>query len=254
MGLAGPGANWRMADAYAPLRGADRSIFAWEWLRRDPAYRRAVAEASLGSTASEQAAEARAWGLLGFEHPGLAAPRARPFWRADHHGSVLRAHAMRPAAPGDRVELGALRGASALVTNDGEHWLFSDGIRAIRLDLVDGSATAGPVELHYLLFGSESLRGPLLSLRQLTALADRNDFAKTLHAPERRALRWILMLRVHDALAANATQREIAAELLSKAAGGPRWRIETASVRSQVQRLVRAAVRLGRGGYRDFLK
>jgi hypothetical protein len=29
------GFDWRDAAAYAPLLEADRSLFAWEWLRRD---------------------------------------------------------------------------------------------------------------------------------------------------------------------------------------------------------------------------
>ena len=62
------------------------------------------------------------------------------------------------------------------------------------------------------------------------------------------------MLRASDALAAGATQREIAATLLSRSAAEPLWRSRESSIRSQAQRLVRAARNMGAGGYRCFLR
>jgi hypothetical protein len=35
-------AEWHDAAAYAPLLEADHSLFAWEWLRRDPAWHSAL--------------------------------------------------------------------------------------------------------------------------------------------------------------------------------------------------------------------
>jgi hypothetical protein len=62
------------------------------------------------------------------------------------------------------------------------------------------------------------------------------------------------MLRAADALAAGAGQREIAQLLLSEEAGEPRWRTRAPSLRSQAQRLVRAARRMESGSYRELLK
>lgn len=61
------------------------------------------------------------------------------------------------------------------------------------------------------------------------------------------------MLRAHDALAAGASQREIAAVLLDEEALAPRWRVEAPSLRSKVQRLVRSARAMADGGYRLIL-
>ena len=61
------------------------------------------------------------------------------------------------------------------------------------------------------------------------------------------------MLRVHDALAAGANQREIAEELFGPAARAPRWRSEASTIRSQVQRLVRGARSMMDDGYRLLL-
>lgn len=244
------GPDWRDAAAYAPLLGADRSLLAWEWLRRDPAYRSAArTQGGAGGPAPGS------WGLHRFEHPSLGACDARPLWRSGWLGGVLVARACSPAAPGDEVDLAKLgRIAIMFEGRGGEHWLFSDGLRAIRLDLVEGTGAKGRVELHYLLHGLESLRAPLLSLRRLASLIESGQFSRSLHPPERQARRWVLALRVHDALAAGAAQREIAACLLSASAAQPRWRVDAASVRSQIQRLARSARSFASGGFRGFLR
>jgi hypothetical protein len=61
--------DWRDPAHYRALRDAGRAAFAWEWLRRDPAYRQA---ALIGIPAN-----ARRFGLVRFESPELAAPDAR---------------------------------------------------------------------------------------------------------------------------------------------------------------------------------
>jgi hypothetical protein len=240
-----------VADAYAPLLQADRSIFAWEWLRRDPAYRAEAASAS-GGGAGNAAAK---WGLQRFEPPWRRATEARPLWRAGDHPYVLKSRARDPLGSSDAVDLGCIGPlATYTVDSDGvEHWLVSDGLRAIRLEVVEGGAARGPVELDYMLFGRASLHAPLLTLRRLMALLETGRFARSLHRPERMARRWILALRTYDALAAGARQREIASSLLSGTAAEARWRVDAASIRSQAQRLVRAARIMGNGGYKNLL-
>jgi hypothetical protein len=250
----GPVENWRDADAYVPLLAADRSFIAWEWLRRDPAYRLAVA---CGTEAGAGAAGSERWALHRFEDPALTVPDARPFWRASRHPSVLSAVARVGRAAAEMIDLPSFGCMATRIPGEkgrGEHWLVTDGLRAIRLDLLKGSAAAGPVELQFLLTGRTSVTAPLLALRRLLALAQHGAFSRGLHPPEASARRWVMMLRAYDALAGGANQREIAAELLSDAAGGERWRVNASSVRSQVQRLVRAARQFGDGGYRTLLR
>lgn len=246
-------ANWREAQAYAPLFEADRSIFAWEWLRRDPGYREAALEMPGGARAVRGASR---WGLVRFEDPSLGAPHARPVWRADVHPYVLQATARPASAAEDAFDPRRLAGRAAFVADKSgstEHWLFSDGLRAVRLDLLAGSASHGPVELHYLLAGRASVAAPLLTLRRLLFLLDDGRFSRSLHPRAPQARRWILALRARDALAAGAAQREIAAILFGGAAAEARWRVHAASLRAQAQRLVRQARILARGGYRTFL-
>lgn len=251
----GPTADWRDAAAYAPLLKADRSVFAWEWLRRDPAYR-AAAERAEGGPSGWAGGELPArWGLHAFEAPHLAAPAARPMWCANIHPYVLEAEAAPAMDACDVFELERLRGSTTLITaaGDREHLLISDGLRAIRLDVLSGSLRRGPVALHYRLSGFRSAERPLLTLRRLLALWRTGRFAAGVDAAEARAGRFVLMLRAWDALASGATQREIAAELLSPEAREARWRVDQSTVRSRVQRLVRNARATAAGGYVSLL-
>jgi hypothetical protein len=247
--------DWRDGAAYLPLLSADRSIFAWEWLRRDPAYRRAALSAR-AATVSGQSRPAREWGLEAFENPDRSAPDARPFWSSDVHPAVLPALAAEGPSGADSLDLGALDALATLLRGDErvEHVLLSDGLRVVRIDILAGSVVDGPARLRYLLAGLASAEPPLLTLRRLIHLCCTGRFSRSLHAPEARARRWLLMLRAHDALTAGADQRAIASVLLSPSAREPRWRSDASSVRSQAQRLVRGARRMAAGGHRALLR
>ena len=235
---------------YAPLLPGDRSVFAWEWLRRDPLYKKAAE----GSAGREWSPEAERWGLVTFEAPGISALWARPLWSAAAHLPVLPVVARGSRPGGDCFDLERFAALSRLVAGDGrEHLLISDGLRTIRIDVLAGTLSRGPTRLHYLLSGLASAEKPQLTLQRLIALARAGRFSRTLHPREPRARRWVLMLRAYDALRAGADQREIAQWLLSREAGEPRWRSLAPSVRSQVQRLVRGARLMACGGYRTLL-
>lgn len=250
--------DWRDAAAYEPLRDADRSFLAWEWLRRNPDYRAAAERALSGDSRPDlmQPREApELWGLHAFESPSMTAPEARPIWCADVHPYVLGVEAGPPN--GEEVfDLERFGAVSTLVKarDDREHLLMSDGFRAIRIDVLAGTIARGPAELRYRLAGLASAERPVLTLRRLLGLWRTGRFCRSLHANEPRVVRWLPMLRAHDALIAGADQREIAMVLLSAAAGETRWRSRSPSLRSQVQRLVRGARRMASGGYLELLR
>lgn len=253
-------ADWTDASAYSPLLSADRSLFAWEWLRRMPAYREAAAPSALqgwdlSATVIGDERAAR-WGLHAFERPELAGPGARPIWKREVYPSVLVARAADEGEAQDRFDLERF-GACATVVRSrsgAEHVLLSDRGRTLRLDILSGTLCDGPVLLRFELAGMRSVLRPLLTLRQLVALWRGGRFSRALHPPEVRAGRWILLLRTHDALAAGADQREIAARLLDAEAAGPRWRVQASALRSRAQRLVREARKMAAGGYLSLLR
>jgi hypothetical protein len=112
----------------------------------------------------------------------------------------------------------------------------------------------GPVLLEYQLAGFAALAGPLLTLQRLLALWRNGNFSPSLHRRDIKARRWLALLRASDALAAGASQRVIARELLSPEVAGPRWRILAPEARSRVQRLVRGAREMEDGGYLALLR
>lgn len=248
--------DWREEDQYAGLLEADRAAFAWEWLRRMSGYRAAWADAGGCAGGADEEERAAGWGLHRFESPGLPAPLARPLWRRDLFPAVLEAVAEPPGSPADHFYLARFASIATLYRSSmgKEHLLLSDGLRSIRLDVVGGTVLAGPVRLQYRLSGFAAIAGPLLVLRRLAALVGTGRFSTVLHPREARARRWVTMLRAHDALAAGATQREIAENLLSREAAAPRWRIAAPTIRSRVQRLTRAAREMGGSGYLGLLQ
>ncbi|HZV09442.1 MAG TPA: DUF2285 domain-containing protein [Novosphingobium sp.] len=123
-----------------------------------------------------------------------------------------------------------------------EHWLFSDGWHHIRLDLVAGTLTAAPVELHYRLVGLLCAEPPLRALDRLIGMVRGGRLLASQFPAEQRASRWAQILRVHDALVAGATHRQIA-DVLFDLHDVRRWRITAPSWRNRVQRLTEAARR-----------
>jgi hypothetical protein len=243
------GFDWRNAAAYAPLLDADRSLIAWEWLRRDPRYIEAAAGSSrrTGRSAAE-------FGLVDFEPPELAVPDARPLWSEDADPYVLRVTRGGDAGAEDEFELNRFSAIATLVAReDSEHLLLCDGFRTLRLDGPPGTFGERPVCLRYMLEGVAAADRALMALRRFLALCRSGCLPRSLWRREPRARRWVLMLRTWDALTAGADQREIAGELLSRTAVAPRWRSREPSVRSQAQRLVRLARLFSAGGYRVLL-
>lgn len=248
--------DWRDAAAYAPLLDADRSLFAWEWLRRDPDYCAAAEDALSRGLSGAANAGAERFGLVVFEAPQLGVPQARPFWRSDVHSLVLTVDVDGTAVScADEIDVEQMRDLARIIVGDGaERLLLSDGLRAIRLDGPPGAFSCGPVCLRYSIEGLVSAEPSLLTLRRFLAFCRAGHFSRSLHRREVRTGRWILMLRAHDALVAGADQRQIAEELFSRSVAKPRWRTRNPSVRSQVQRLVRLARRFAAGEYRSLLR
>lgn len=249
--------DWRDAAAFEPLLGADRSLFAWEWLRRQETYRAAalgqLARAGEDEVLDEQPAAFK-WGLHRFEDPRRSVPEARPVWRREHHALVLRASA-EPSRPSpDAFDLRAFERIATLVRGHAsERLLLSDGFRSVRLDIRGASLRDGPVRLRFELSGLAALNPSILLLRRLAALARTGRHSRLLHPPDRRARRHVLLLRAYDALREGSSQRTIAAELLDGEAMHARWRVNAQSLRSQVQRLVRGARAMASGGFRELL-
>ena len=120
--------DWRDAAAYQPLLLADRSIFAWEWLRRDPEYR-AVADGTLmGGGIGAAPGRPDRFGLHAFLSPRLSATRARPLWRADVFPFVLEVEATKARDEADAFDLARFAATATLLSG----WVGSLELRISR--------------------------------------------------------------------------------------------------------------------------
>ncbi|HMO74401.1 MAG TPA: DUF2285 domain-containing protein [Sphingopyxis sp.] len=220
-------ADWRDAGNYAWLAGCGRAAFAWEWLRRRSDYAR-----------GGQAVAAR-FGLHRWEDANDDARVARPLWRADADPFVLTA-TVEPCAEGaGNFDLACMREPACSIAGDcAEHWLFGCAAKPLRLDIAAGTLRHGPVALAVHL--AQLAPPALAALDRLLALVRAGEWRRGHFPAERRARRWALVLRVHDALADGARQRDIA-DCLFGTAGIAHWRVEAASWRRRTQRLVEGA-------------
>lgn len=256
MGLQSGLPDWKESVEYQSLFGAQTSALAWEWLRRSNAYRSA-AFAGLRSLPDplqgpREQPGALAFGLHRFEDPRFGIPDGRPIWTAGCMRSVIVAAAMPCAADNDSFFLGSLSQFTTIARSDScAHILLSDGLSMLRLDVAGASPWSGPVTLRYEVKGLFAARAAIPPILAFLRLAQSGSFQQ--HHPGSNMSRQILLLRAWDALAAGASQREIAAILLSNDAAQDRWRINHSSLRSRAQRLCKAACAMAERGFWQLL-
>lgn len=234
--------DWEDPHCYAALLGADRSAFAWEWLRRSTPYR-AAWELYRSQAISDVDLSAR-FGLERWEDPEIAIPHARPLWSGRLFPHVLTSGVSRFVAPAhERINLHRLaRHVTIEIAVDGtEHLLLSDGCHFLRLDIIAGTLIGCPASLIYLVDGLGKIRGSANELHRLSGLVRDGRFVDEIPMNAARHRRWIQELRTADALLAGCTQQQMAHSFFRPFVTQSRWRSEFPSYRSRVQRLVATA-------------
>jgi hypothetical protein len=222
--------DWRSNAPYRALAACDAPLIAWEWLRRDPAYRFAAAR---GET------DAGRFGLHRFEDPACSSALARVWWRRDVDPFVLSA-AAAPCAGSEAFSPDLLPVAAAIERLAGaERLLVTDGAHSLRVDIVAGTLLEGPAPLTWQLPGLVAAAAPMHALARFIALCRTGVLRRGTYPTPAGARRWALLLRVSDALDAGASQRDIAEAFFGEDAIGRRWRVNAAARRTQIQRLVR---------------
>lgn len=249
--------DWRSSSAAQTLNQLDRAGFAWEFLRRNPDYRkdyRRIVEDAEGAARAAAACGER-WGLVFRLPPELPAAETPVLWRPEllpHNVVVVPAPTRFAGARRFRLaELGPL--TLAFRESRDLHILLKDALGAQQLWLRglragQPMAVLIPLDEHVLL----RIGGLLRLQRRLAgeALAPLpNGWALT--ARLRRRL--VLMVRALDGHMAQATYREIAVALYGSGAVA-RYSWKTSSIRGQTIRLVKDAVVAMKGGYRKLLR
>lgn len=242
------GTHWHPMAAYLYVLYLDDPALAWEYLRRNPDYRRDWRFRRDVPEAGER------WGLRLLEDPACDARDAQPDWLADPDRLVqLCPIADISAGPG-AFDLWRLPGRKRL-THDGDRLvltceLASHVLRgAISTALGDGMPYAYAVRPGSRL--SERWRTVEGDLAQWEA-AGTEPAAVAHDRPGRTALLHLRTLQALDGTLAGASHREIAEALFSLATVAEQW-FEDSDLRAHVRRLIRGGQALMRGGYRRLL-
>lgn len=249
------GADWREPTDYIPLLNCDRHCWAGEWLRRNPAFLADLKEARCsppdksGQVLCDKDCRLARWGVRCCRIEGEVAF----FWLPECNPLVLEVEAEPHDDQANTFDCRQCPLFRAVMRgDDGQHLLFSDGARHLQLAVTEGDVLTGPVLLSCTLRGLKDFEIKPLTIQRLYRLARRGRLLKCLYPPERRARRWIEMIRAWDGSEAGASQRDIAAVLFGDRLVREDW--EAGFLRTRIQRLLSGAKVMVRGGYRKLLQ
>ncbi|WP_099186281.1 DNA -binding domain-containing protein [Sphingobium fuliginis] len=259
-----PGARHRGSfdrSRYAYLDQVDVAGLAWEWMRRDAAYRRLAPSSSrrgpFGCTIlvpAPSGVQSR-WGCLNLAAPALGADVAPLLWTRAVDRSVLKVAAIRTATrPEAAFDLSQWRDRATIVRARGcEHVLVQTAKGWLRFDVCDGTVLDGPVRLFLDVASSDAGHQTADSLRRLRDTLVNRDADCSARMPDQAHLRQIAALRTFDALADGASIRDVGIMLFGEARVRDEWLAAGDALKSTSRRLIALARHMGSGGYRSLL-
>lgn len=228
----------------------NRIGWAWEFLRRNPEYRRQYAHRAEVSCLER-------WGLRYFEDPFLDSRRANVFWRSESCSAVLPVTAT-PLAQGARAfDIEHLQCSVCIATPDQSEVadvIFRQEGRILQLS-VSGSRTLQGVALSAFVVPMPShSAGRVLALRRFVSLVKSSALLPNLYPPERRAARLTKVLSALDFWSEKRSYRDIGVHLFGEARVEREWNDPGDHLRDQVRRAVYYGRTLMTGSYRQFLR
>jgi hypothetical protein len=235
------------------LRTLRRRGWAWEFLRRLPAYRDAFARRDT------IAAEAHRWGLLKFEEPTLDARDAAAFWRFEDCPGVLPLKVFEGTdrdllIPFNLAHISCRIAFHHSERGDRTDVLFIEEGRFLQLSVSGRQDVAGALLFMPVLEDPENVTARAATFRRLNDLMQYGHLRPTLYPQEPRAPRLINVLRALDGSLAGLPHREIAMLIFSKERVDSDWSGTKHHLRDQVRRAIGYGQSLMEGGYRQFLR
>lgn len=229
--------------AYLYVLHLDGPGLAWEYLRRNPDYRKGWRRRTL---------DAQPWGLRLFEDPDLDARDAHPAWYPDHDGVVQLYPDADPPPGALSFALWRIPGSKHLV-HDGRRlilltrWPGGCLRMALMPALSDGMACV--YAFRACTAPCNQYRTVIAELGKWTAVTEVIPVALALPRPSPTALLELHTLQALDATLAGASLRETAVEVFGAAAVVEGWHADS-GLRAKIRRLVRRGTMLMSGGYR----
>lgn len=257
------------SEAYDYLQRLPRSGWAWEFLRRNAAYREAhlrhregrlkrriAPGGALVLTLERAEPEAALWGLQFFASPertGLAAPI---FWTPAAFRKALKARAVDAGEGGFFFDLMTLCCARVHLTDagGGEHLILAGAGRAVQIACSGRSLLSGAVRLQFEIDGVDDIGSKTATLRAFARLYKAA-------APERAAGGWTPpsarlrdQLIAFDARAAGGSYRDICRAVFGARRTDAEYGAPDRALKNQAVRLVKRANAMVAGGYRKLLE
>lgn len=263
------GNNNGTASTCEPTLPLDMSDWAWEFLRRNPAYRndwRAAVPRRLPIVSlcdgtqllrlRRRYPRAERWGLFAFTDPASAAPAAPVFWLPAIHGRLIRARGSR-TKPNETD-------AAAPLTAFAASRLAAIGVDGVSVVTVKGQGLHVTLELHdlpvltrpcSLVFELDRLddvsrHTECLKILQRFTKPNAAGASGSIFASDERLRHALIAL---DESLAGKTYRQIAISLFGEQRVAEEWRGVSQFLKDRTRRLVAKGHELMNGGYRDLL-
>jgi len=240
---------WTRREAFKYVESLAGPLLAWEFLRRNPAYRNAWLQHDPADTETAR----RDWGLLRFIDPALDSRAANPIWCPDPP-TTLR---LIPAT-GDRVGiklyfLDVDRSAPDAVRDEAGTYLTAIiGLNAWKVHIADGLS---PQDSFAIAINTDA------HAQQTAAAAERfiRDLGqrsvgdkKRMSAPNRTGRFHASVLQALDGAAAGASHREIAVAIHGDKWVSRRWTPD-GELRAGIRYFLKRGAQLVAGDYRRLI-
>lgn len=255
---------------YGYTRFLDKAGWAWEFLRRNPEFRR-LAKTRKQKMSVHSIADNLRWiccdacerwldsfGLLFFDEPDHSALEASIFWHPQTYPAIVRSSVRRPPfinlhdrfrLPHAKCDVTILKMPDSI-----EHVRIRHGTQSLQL-LCHG-LTLLTHEDHLLCYEIEGLRhinAQTHTLQRFYALYVKQHLPRRLYEILTRTERLTFILRALDVHLQDATYREIAEILFGIKRVKEDWSNPNNCLRDQTRRAVRMGEDLMQGGYKKFL-
>jgi hypothetical protein len=224
--------------------------WAWEFLRRNPEYRKQSVE-------EKDTVNSGDWGLRRFEDHTLDARKAEIFWLSEACTAVLPVRALPLEGDGKALNVSQLKcGMGALPAEDGRSVdiLFHHDCRFLQISVTGAGSIVDVQLLAAVVPMPKHSAARVLALRRFANLVTSGTLQPNLYPPERRAPRLTKVLQALDCWLAQRTYRDIALLMYGAKRVDAEWNDPRDNLRDQVRRAVYYGRTLMNGGYRQFLR
>ena len=242
--------HWHPSAAYLYVLHLDGPALAWEYLRRNPEYRRVWQRHR-----RRPQYEAHRWCLRLLEDPTRDARDAHPDWFPDPSSVVQVYPDADPTDDALPFHLWHIPGRKHL-THDGKRLVLTTQLVDRMLRMAISPALEDGMAYAYAVRAGCQLRERWRVIEAELAMLDADNAHHSAIAtdrPGRTAMLHMRTLQALDGTLAGASQRGVAEVLFGITAVAERW-YDDSDLRAQVRRLIRRGQTLMGGGYRHLLQ